>query len=143
MLSDEGVRADLVARRITQVGRIGTRQVTTCARLALVGAACGKAGSMEGIHFGGSGGRKADRHAVAGGRFTIARTGDDESRLFATEKYPSVVERTEVLDAKSTQSGVVERDRLLKVGSADKMCEKMPSPEMTGVDMINFLGGWC
>src|SRR3546814_3433186 len=50
------------------------------------------------IHFGGCGGRKADRHAVAGGRFTIARTGDDESRLFATEKYPSVVERTEVLD---------------------------------------------
>lgn len=124
MLSDEGVRADLVARRITQVGRIGTRQVTTCARLALVSAACGKAGGVEGIHFSGSGGRKADRHAIAGRRFTIARAGDDESRLFATEKYPSVVERTEVLDAKSTQSGVLERDRLLKVGSADKDVRK-------------------
>ena len=98
--------------------------MATRARLALVGAACGKAGGVEGIHFGGSGGRKADRHAVAGRRFTIARTGDDESRLFATEKYPSVVERTEVLDAKSTQSGVVERDRLLKVGSADKNVRK-------------------
>src|SRR3546814_21187862 len=112
LLSGEGVRADLVARRITQVGRIGTRQVTTCARLALVGAACGKAGSMEGIHFGGSGGRKADRHAVAGRRLTIARTGDDDSRLFATEKYPSVVERHEVFDAKSTHNDLLERDPL-------------------------------
>ena len=94
--------------------------MATRAGLALVGAACGKAGGVEGVHFGGSGGRKADRHAVAGRRFTIARTSDDESRLFATEKHPSVAERTEVLDAESTQSGVIERGRLLEVGGADE-----------------------
>jgi len=50
--------------------------VTTWRRLALVSAACGQGpAGVEGIHFSGSGGRKAECHAVAEGAFTIARAG--------------------------------------------------------------------
>lgn len=120
LLLDKGVRADLVARRITQISCVGARQVATRARLPLVGAACGKAGGVECIYLGGSCSSKADRHAIAGGRFTVARPDNDKSRLFTAEEHPTVTEWTEVLDAKSPQSRIVKRGRLLNVGGADK-----------------------
>ena len=79
----------------------------TRARLPLVGTARGKASSVECIHLGGRCGGKANCHAIAGRRFAIARTSDDEGGLFTTVKHPTIAERAKVFDAERTQSGVI------------------------------------
>lgn len=113
--------------------------MTARARFALVGATGRKPSGMEGIHFGGRGGGKADRYAIAGRRFTIARTGDDEGRLFAAVKHPAATEAAKVLDAKGAQGCIVKSNRLFDVDCAEKDVREIPSPEITGVAMMSFL----
>lgn len=61
----ECVAANLVARRVAQIGGIGSRKMAARSCHAFVSTAIGEASGIEGVDLVGAGCGKADGHAVA------------------------------------------------------------------------------